>query len=189
MIQAGTASQTQAMPVVKLREQSAAPDPAGTGIRGPHRAHRAAGRGQGSDVEPQLPGQSRPLRREVSLATRTMDTEVDVPNPACPDTRDVCRSEPHSGSSRQGAGDPGHGGGHGQLRCPARRRANRPSPDRHAQHRVEKRKVILGIESPKNVEVRSGLNEGDSVVLSGRSTLQPGQEVRPKVTTMSAKSL
>jgi multidrug efflux pump subunit AcrA (membrane-fusion protein) len=55
-------------------------------------------------------------------------------------------------------------------------------------NRVEKRKVTLGIESSNNVEIRSGLNEGDSVVLTGRSTLQSGQEVRPKVTAMSEKT-
>ena len=56
-------------------------------------------------------------------------------------------------------------------------------------NRVERRKVTLGIESSTNVEILSGLNEGDNVVLSGRSTLQPGQEVRLKVTTMGEKTL
>ena len=54
---------------------------------------------------------------------------------------------------------------------------------------VERRKVTLGIESSNNIEIRSGLNEGDSVVLTGRSTLRPGQEVRPKVTSMAAPPL
>ena len=58
------------------------------------------------------------------------------------------------------------------------------TPNNH----VEKRRVTLGIESSNSVEVLSGLNEGDSVVLSGRAILQPGQEVRPKVTAMSAKT-
>jgi len=52
--------------------------------------------------------------------------------------------------------------------------------------RVEVRKIELGIETANLVEVRSGLNEGDRVVLSGRSGLQPGGEVRPKVTTLTA---
>jgi multidrug efflux pump subunit AcrA (membrane-fusion protein) len=56
-------------------------------------------------------------------------------------------------------------------------------------NRVEKRRVTLGIETANQVEIRSGLNEGESVVLSGRATLQPGQEVRPKVTAMSATTL
>jgi membrane fusion protein (multidrug efflux system) len=56
-------------------------------------------------------------------------------------------------------------------------------------NRIEKRKVKLGIETANHVEIRSGLNEGDSVVLSGRSGLQPGEEVRPKVTAMSANAM
>src|SRR5207245_3869347 len=55
-------------------------------------------------------------------------------------------------------------------------------------NRVEKRKVMIGLETATIVEIRSGLNEGDSVVLSGRAALQPGQEVRPKVTTLAADS-
>jgi multidrug efflux pump subunit AcrA (membrane-fusion protein) len=56
-------------------------------------------------------------------------------------------------------------------------------------NRVEKRRVTLGIETANQVEIRSGLNEGDSVVLSGRAGLQPGQEVRPKVTAMTASTM
>jgi multidrug efflux pump subunit AcrA (membrane-fusion protein) len=56
-------------------------------------------------------------------------------------------------------------------------------------NRVERRRVTLGIETANHVEIRSGLNEGDSVVLSGRSSLQVGQEVRPKVTAMAANAL
>jgi multidrug efflux pump subunit AcrA (membrane-fusion protein) len=51
--------------------------------------------------------------------------------------------------------------------------------------RVEVRKIQLGLETADKVEVRSGLNEGDMVVIGGRSSLQPGQEVRPKVVTMT----
>jgi multidrug efflux pump subunit AcrA (membrane-fusion protein) len=51
---------------------------------------------------------------------------------------------------------------------------------------VEVRTISLGIETASKVEVRSGLNEGDLVVIAGRSSLQPGEEVRPKVTTMPA---
>jgi multidrug efflux pump subunit AcrA (membrane-fusion protein) len=54
---------------------------------------------------------------------------------------------------------------------------------------VEKRRVTLGIETANQVEIRSGLNEGDSVVLNGRAGLQAGQEVRPKVTAMTATTM
>ena len=49
-------------------------------------------------------------------------------------------------------------------------------------HRIEFRKIELGIETANEVEVRSGLNEGDLVVIGGRAGLQPGQEVQPKLT-------
>jgi hypothetical protein len=54
---------------------------------------------------------------------------------------------------------------------------------------LERRKVALGIETANHIEVRSGLNDGDKVVLSGRASLQPGQEVKPKITAMSANAL
>jgi multidrug efflux pump subunit AcrA (membrane-fusion protein) len=53
-------------------------------------------------------------------------------------------------------------------------------------NRVEVRRIELGLETANKVEVRSGLNEGDMVVIGGRAGLQTGQEVRPKVTTMTA---
>jgi multidrug efflux pump subunit AcrA (membrane-fusion protein) len=56
-------------------------------------------------------------------------------------------------------------------------------------NRVEVRTISLGIETASKVEVRSGLNEGDLVVIAGRSSLQPGEEVRPKVTNMAAAQL
>jgi RND family efflux transporter MFP subunit len=53
-------------------------------------------------------------------------------------------------------------------------------------NRVEVRKIELGIETANDVEVRSGLNEGDMVVIGSRAGLQAGEEVKPKVTVMSA---
>ena len=48
-------------------------------------------------------------------------------------------------------------------------------------NRVEVRKLGVGLESSDKVEVTSGLNEGDLVVVAGRASLQPGEEVKPKV--------
>jgi multidrug efflux pump subunit AcrA (membrane-fusion protein) len=47
------------------------------------------------------------------------------------------------------------------------------------------RAIETGLETANLVEVRSGLNEGDMVVLSGRASLKAGQEVRAKVSSMS----
>jgi len=54
--------------------------------------------------------------------------------------------------------------------------------------RVEIRKVSLGLETATHIEVRSGLNEGDLVVLTGRSGLVPGGEVHPKITVLAPSS-
>jgi multidrug efflux pump subunit AcrA (membrane-fusion protein) len=54
------------------------------------------------------------------------------------------------------------------------------------EQRVEVRKVTLGIESAELVEVRSGLNEGDLVIIGNRASLQPGQQVSPKITRMAS---
>jgi multidrug efflux pump subunit AcrA (membrane-fusion protein) len=53
-------------------------------------------------------------------------------------------------------------------------------------NRVESRRVTLGLEGAQNVEIRSGLNAADRVVLSGHSTVHPGEEVRPKITSLRA---
>jgi RND family efflux transporter MFP subunit len=137
-----------------------------------------------------FPGRVARFAEKVSVATRTMDTEVDVPNPSLIlipgmyaevnltlDRRNKVLALPvmavdmDNSDSEPGAAQTG--------------KVMIVTPN----NRVEKRKVTLGIESSNNVEIRSGLNEGDSVVLSGRATLQPGQEVRPKVTVMSEKTL
>jgi RND family efflux transporter MFP subunit len=46
---------------------------------------------------------------------------------------------------------------------------------------IEIRNVSLGIQTPKEAEVLSGLREGEMVVVSDRSSLKAGQEVHPSV--------
>ena len=82
LIQAGTASQTQAMPVVRLSENSLlATGTAGARIRGSaHSPGRDGGRPRvGAEAHISRPG--RPFRRQGRSIHRTMKTEVDVPNP------------------------------------------------------------------------------------------------------------
>ncbi len=49
-----------------------------------------------------------------------------------------------------------------------------------SSNKIEERKVVLGIQTATDAEVLSGLQEGDMVVVSDRSSLKPGEEVRPK---------
>ena len=190
MIQAGTASQTQAMPVVKLSENSLLR----LILPVPESAVPTVHIGQQVEVRvPTLnrsfPGRVARFAEKVSMATRTMDTEVDVPNPSLVlipgmyaevnltlDRRNKVLAVPVMAVDRDNSDSQPGAAQTGQVSI--------VTPNNH----VEKRKVTLGIESSNNVEIRSGLNEGDSVVLTGRSTLQPGQEVRPKVTAMSEKT-
>jgi multidrug efflux pump subunit AcrA (membrane-fusion protein) len=54
-----------------------------------------------------------------------------------------------------------------------------------SDNHVEIRKIELGMETATKVEVKSGLKDGEMVVIGNRSGLLNGQEVRPRLTTMS----
>lgn len=47
------------------------------------------------------------------------------------------------------------------------------------QHEIEERPVTLGLETPTKYEVVAGLREGDLVIVAGRSQVRPGQKVEP----------
>jgi RND family efflux transporter MFP subunit len=189
MIQAGTASQSQAMPVVRLSENSLLR----LILPVPESSVSTVNLGQQVDVQvPTLqrsfPGKVARFSDKLSLATRTMDTEVDVPNPNLVlipgmyaevnltlDRHTAALAVPviavdidQDSSANSGAAATG--------------KVMLVTPN----NRVEIRKIALGLETPDKIEVRSGLNEGDMVVLSGRSGLQPGEQVRPKATAMIA---
>lgn len=190
MIQAGTASQTQAMPVVKLSQNNLLR----LILPVPESAVPTVHIGQQVEVKvPTMnrtfPGKVERFAGKVALSTRTMDTEVDVVNPSLLlmpgmyaevnltlDRRNKVLAIPVMAVDMDSTADAPGAALSGQVMI--------VTPN----NRVEKRKVMLGLETSTVVEVRSGLNEGDSVVLSGRAALQPGQEVRPKVTTLAAAS-
>ena len=191
MIQAGTASQTQAMPVVQLSENGRLR----LILPVPESAVPSVHIGQQVDVRVPTMNRSFPgtvwrFSDKVALATRTMDTEVDVPNPslllipgmyaevdlsmarrnhalAVPVTAVDIADE-----SSQSAGSKAAKSGQVMVVTP--------------NNRIEVRKIALGLETADKIEVLSGLNEGDMVVISGRAGLQPGQEVQPKVTEIAA---
>ncbi len=183
MIQAGTASQTQAMPLVRISQNSLLR----LILPVPESAVPTVHIGQQVEVRvPTLhrsfPGRVARFADTLSLTTRTMDTEVDVPNPTLVLIPGMYAEVNLTLNRRNGA-----------LAIPIM------AVDRDDEKsgrvmvvtpngRVEQRKIALGLETSQNVEVRSGLNEGDLVVLSGRSGLQAGQQVRPKVTVLQASA-
>ena len=182
MIQAGTASQTQAMPVVRLSENSRlrlilpVPESVVPRIRV----------GQQVDVNvPSLnrtfPGKVARFSDKVQLTTRTMDTEVDVLNSSLVLIPGMYAEVNLTLDRRSGAlaipvsavdSDTQPGAGRVMLIAP--------------DGKVEVRKVSLGLETADLVEVLSGLREGDLVVIGSRASLQAGQQVNPKITSMAA---
>jgi len=177
MIQAGTASQTQAMPVARLSENSRlrlilpVPESAVPTVH------------IGQQVEVRVPTMNRTFPGVVARftdklmpSTRTMDTEVDVPNPSLVLIPGMYAEVDLTLSRRDHvlvvpvtAVDAG-----GQVMVVT------------PESRLEVRKIALGMESADHVEVKSGLREGEMVVVAGRASLQAGEQVQPKMTAMNA---
>jgi RND family efflux transporter MFP subunit len=57
----------------------------------------------------------------------------------------------------------------------------------NAQNQIEERPVKLGLETPTRCEVVSGLKEGELVLLGNRSRAQPGQRVEVKLVSPSTQ--
>jgi len=177
MIQAGISSSTQAMPVVKLSEN--------TMLRlifpVPESAVPTVHVGQQVNVRVPTLGRSFPGRvarfaEKVSSSTRTMDTEVDVPNsnllliPGMYAEANLTLD--HRGNVLTiplTSVDLNSDENSGQVLV--------VTPD----NRIERREIKLGLQTETKVEVRSGLHEGEPVVTGNRGNLKPGSEVRSKL--------
>ena len=174
LMQAGTGSSTQAMPLVKLSED----DLFRLVIPVPEAYVRYIRIGDPVNVRvPSLnrtfPGKVARFSVDVRSDTRTMHTEVDVPNP-------------------QRVLLPGL---YAEADLQLDRKDNIPSvPVQALSHRagktsvfvvgndgtLEQRPVEIGLETASDAEVVSGLNEGERVVVSDRSALKPGERVMPQ---------
>ena len=175
MIQAGTSSQSQAMPVVRLSQNNLLR----LIIQVPESVVARIRVGAPVDVTVQALGrtfQGKVARsaERLNLDTRTMETEVDVPNPTL---QLVPGMYAYAFITTEEA--------RGVLVAPIQaidRTDDKTSvmvvkPD----GRLETRTVTLGLESPDRVEVRTGLYEGDLVVVGNRAQLQGDSVVTPKV--------
>lgn len=175
MIQAGTASATQAIPIVRLSQIDRlrlvlpVPESIASRVR------------VGTPVEIRVDSLNRIFQGYVarfsgklSPSTRTMETEVDVPNP-------------------DRALLPGMYG-YATLRLDRRNdalsvpvqavTAHETNPKVYvvnSWNKIEERLVVLGIETPQRIEILSGLEEGELVVVGNRGNLRTGMEVEPKL--------
>ena len=180
LIQAGTASETQSMPVVQLAEWSRlrlvvpVPESAVPQLRlgGVVQVHVSA---MNRDFEGHVARFADALNDE----TRTMHTEIDVENA--------------NGTLKEGM--------YAEARIILQQQSNALTVPIQAiqrnssgasvlivdsQGRVQERQVGLGTEGSDRVEVLNGLNENDQVIVGNRSEFRPGQKVSPKVVTESS---
>jgi RND family efflux transporter MFP subunit len=119
----------------------------------------------------QFPGTVVRYARDVSNATRTMMTEVDVKNPDLILTPGMYADVTFNLEQKNDA-----------LIIPASAIVQGDQPwvmlvD--SDNRVEIRRIVLGIGGANSQEVTSGLKPGDRIIIGGQSGLQPGQQVTP----------
>ena len=180
LIQAGTASDTQSMPVVRLAEWSRLR----LVVPVPESAVPSLHLGQAIDVV--VPALGRTFKGKVArfadslnVDTRTMHTEIDV------DNKDDTLVE----------------GMYAETTLQLVQRSNALTIPVQAVQRngqtasvllvlpdgvLEQRSVTLGTEAADSVEVVSGISEGDHVVIGHASDLQPGERVAPKLISQGA---
>ena len=179
LIQAGTASNTQSMPVVKVAQSDV------LRLRMPVPEADVPFIKVGGDVSIKLQATDKTFTgkiirftRELSTSTRTMLAEVDVPNPdftlstgMTAQTTIVLQAQKDVLTVPAGAVLKGDG------------QASVLIVD--ADNKVQKVPVTLGIHSPDRIEIIQGLTEHRSVIVSGQTNYQPGQVVRPQLSTIA----
>jgi RND family efflux transporter MFP subunit len=175
LIQAGTASETQSMPVVQLAEWSE------LRLVLPVPESAVAQLQPGSAVQVRVSAVNRTFAGHVARfadslnqETRTMHTEIDVEN--------------SDGTLKDGM--------YAEAKIILKQHSDALTVPIQALERnatgatvlivnshgaVEERQVKLGVESSDRVEVTSGLEENDRVIIGNRSDFHPGERVQPKV--------
>lgn len=175
LIQAGTSSASQAKPVVRLSQIDhlrlvlAVPESMVSRVK------------VGNAVSIRVDNIDRPFQGRVSRfsnqlnsSTRTMETEVDVPNAAgqllpgmyAYATLQLDQQLDTLSIPIQAA----MGTGREQTLFVV-----------NADNRIEEHRVRLGLETAERTEVLSGLSEGDMVMIGNHGTLKPGDKVQPRM--------
>lgn len=182
MIQAGTSSQTQAMPVVRLAQNNL------LRLIFPVPVNDVAGIRNGQSVDVNVISLGRTFRGKVTryadsvqMATRTMDTEVDVPNPDCSLVPGMYAEVHVHLAARPGV-----------LSVPLDAVDGLGTSVQQAY--VVRNGVVhlitvkTGIETATRVEILSGLQSGDTVIVGRHTGLADGEKVDPQPASYEASS-
>lgn len=181
MIQAGTASQTQAMPLVRISQNSLLrlrlPVPE-SDVSHVHVGQQLEVRV--SALNRSFPGKVVRFTDTVSTATRTMETEVDVPNPSLVLIPGMYATVDLQLEHKAGV-----------LSIPVTAIDLSGTQQRvfkvNRDGSVAITPVTIGLETADKAEVTSGLSKGDMVVVGNRSGLKPGDKVTPKLVDIQQK--
>ena len=174
LMQSGISSNTQALPLVQLSED----DLFRLVIPVPESYVRYIRVGDSVDVripslDQHFPGKVKRFSVDVQSDTRTMHTEVDVPNPRRLLMPGLYAEATLTLDRKQRV-----------VAVPLE--AVNIDGDRRtvfvvdSANKIEVRDVTLGIETPDNAEVVSGVQAGELVAVGGRGSLQSGEAVCPK---------
>jgi len=178
LIQAGT-SNVSSMPVVKLSQVNVlrlripVPESLASSVRD----------GEPADIrvkatDEHFSGKVTRSTDALDRSTRTMQVEVDVPNRDYKLTPGM-----YADVSLRVQNDPN------ALTLPLQ--AISRDADKttvllvDSQNHVEEREIHTGIEGSDRIQILSGLNEGDRVIVGNLSKYRPGQHVDPKLSTMA----
>ena len=178
LLQAGTSSSTQAMPLVRVSQD----DKFRLVMPVPESSVRYVHLGDPVNVSvPSLnrgfPGKVARFSVDVKEDTRTMHTEVDVPNP---NHVLIPGMYAEAAISLERTRD---------ALCVPLQAVNHEGELTTAfvvnqKNTIEDRKITLGLQTASEAQVITGISEGDQVVVSDRSGLKPGQAVRPQIVEM-----
>jgi RND family efflux transporter MFP subunit len=173
LIQAGTSSDVQSLPIVRLSQSDL------LRLRLPVPEEAVQYIHEGDEVQVRVDAVNRTFTgkvvrftRNVSTDTRTMETEIDVANNDLTLTPGMYANatlqlEHHDNT----------------LTIPIQAVLQNGSQAGvlvvDAHDRVQPRNIQLGIQSSSRAEVLSGLEEGDRVIIGGQSNYQQGEKVRP----------
>ena len=175
LIQMGTASETQSLPVFRVSDNYHLRLDLWPSVEYVKDIHL------GDTIEVKVDslgmksfqGTIKRFSRKVTLTTRTMMTELEVLNPTLEIVPGMyatvilkLEKRPHV------------------LSIPTQAVSGEAKSTVYvvnANHEIEERAVTLGLETPDRWEVTSGLGEGDLVMIGSRTKVQPGQTVTPKL--------
>lgn len=174
LIQAGTSSSTEGTAVVRFAQENI------LRVMFPVPESAVATVQDGVQVRIEVSGLDRTLHgavtrfsRQLNPETRTMETEVDIPNPDLSITPGMFGWADLTIDEHKDV-----------LNVPVEAISSGDEPTVYLigkDHKIVERPVKIGLQTPNRVEILSGLEQGDLVFIGNRTRVRPGQPVKPQL--------